>query len=137
MGPLLMGANCFYLTNTPLIKGWISHWVMVNVGRFSFVGLCIRQRLDDRLVCDMQSSKGDWSPHEAKIESKWTISIFLLKGEGLDLKHEMGNGESLGKSYNNRVTLHSTWFDHTVTKQIFLDNLLSLSSKHMKLLAEF
>lgn len=108
--------------------------------RFSFVRFCIRQGLDDRLVCDMQSSKGDWSPQEAKRESKWAIWVFYYffflsflfliysfkrRGEGgVKKKLEMGNGEVLGKSYNNRVTLHCTWFDHTVTKQIFLDNPL-------------
>lgn len=53
------------------------------------------------------------------------IYSFKRRGEGgVKKKLEMGNGEVLGKSYNNRVTLYCTWFDHTVTKQIFLDNPL-------------
>lgn len=67
-------------------------------------------------------------PFECFIYFFFSFSLFiLLKGGregGVKKKLEMGNGEVLGKSYNNRVTLYCTWFDHTVTKQIFLDNPL-------------
>lgn len=61
------------------------------------------------------------------------IYSFKRRGEGgVKKKLEMGNGEVLGKSYNNRVTLHCTWFDHTVTKQIFLDNPLAFIEQNIQ-----